>query len=254
MLPTSVYVKEHPRSWCWSFSLPQFKQGLCTSASPSSPSLTKRIWQRRRSEVLGQTYQPHVPSNSPLVSDCMEFMAQVHQLFKDSPVKIWQVINHMETLLPQTYTRLFQNSTETCLHLMNLGFWEYQRLLHQGSLLTSMRMSPTIDLDLSLTPSFDQSARSIDPFTFVQGFWLYWKHFFILNIRDSAFLFPSVAFKSGPEFTLEAYAVTGWLKETPLVVWTSARCEQKAEQVQITPPKKVTDMSKRYHSWDTSVE
>lgn len=82
MIPTSEYVKEHPRSWCWSSSLPQFKQASCTGISPSSPSLTKRIWQRRHSEVLGQTHQPHVPSNSPSVSDCMEFVAGVHWLFK----------------------------------------------------------------------------------------------------------------------------------------------------------------------------
>lgn len=120
------------------------------------------------------------------------------------------MINHIQFPLPQRHTRLFQNDTETCLRLVNLGFWEikdcYVKALHS---LISMRTSPTIDVDHSVTPSCAQSGETLMLSLCRRPFDYTGNTFFILDILDSVILFTLVAFKSGPEFTLEAYPVMG---------------------------------------------
>lgn len=182
MIPTPVYVKNHPRSQCWSSFLLRFKQTPRASTSPRSLSLTKRIHQHRYSEVLGETHQPHVPPSSTSVSDSTEFVVGVHRVFKDHSGWLCKDLasdkSHTVSFASKTYQafpKLHWNVFIPC----ESGILGNQRLLCQGSLLTDFHENISYNRSGPLTDPFLWPVRrNIDPFTLSQAFWLYWKYFF----------------------------------------------------------------------------
>lgn len=130
----------------------QFKQALYTSTSPSSPSLTKGILQLMHSEVWGQTHQPHVHSGSPMVSDCMEFVAGVHQLFKDHSVWLYEDLA-IDKLHRASLTSGF--SKTPLKHIYTWWIWDFGNNIYGYvkalQSLPSTTKSPPIDMGLSQT-------------------------------------------------------------------------------------------------------
>lgn len=105
-------------------------------------------------------------------------------------------------------------------------------------------------------PFLGPDSRNILSFTFSQVLWIYWKSSFILNISALNLSFHSL------QYLLNLVLTSPWKHMQWLGDWMKHSCSsghlldvrKTTEKVQITSPKKMTDMSKRHHSWDTSVE
>lgn len=228
-----------------------FKPELCTSTSPSSQFLTKRIWQCAHHEVLGQTHHSHIPCSPTLVPGCVGFVAGVHQLFMHHSGWLHKDKSHRASFVSHTYQAFQKNPLK---HAHTSWIWDFRNIGdYYVNTLHSSATSQGIDLDLSLKPPYDQSLIfSFFPKQFgctgnIFKLWIY-----LIKI---VFLLTSITFKSVPEFPLEMHMQWqgDWRKQPCCSehLWDG---NEKKKKFKLPLLKKVTDVSKRYRSWDTSVE